>query len=171
MTDPLAIADAILLVCCVALSLCLGLCHAIVVDAPYPVANIQKQLDINTCGSSNPVFEVQRLEVNPFPVPSEKTVSIEISVKSSQVVSGGKVSVVVRRSGILSLFKLVNEEYDLCSAIPVSCPINPGSYTISVTKTVPHVPALLKGKFNVNVKITSDSKQELMCINLPLEVA
>ena len=105
---------------------------------------------------------------------------------TAEQVTAGTVKIVVK----YSIITVLNKSYSLCDLLAqagTKCPVAPGTYTSSITETIPssapsvrYVSSInicfdcplftIQGKYTGNVEITDQKGVELACINLSLSL-
>ncbi|KAL5467694.1 hypothetical protein EMCRGX_G031957 [Ephydatia muelleri] len=119
------------------------------------------------CSKSGDPSKIVSVVITPDPPKKGVPLTINATVALSEQVTSGTVKIVVK----YSIITVLNKAYALCDLLSQAgqkCPVAPGTYSSSITETIPG--SAPSGKYSGNVEITDQNGQELGCINLALSL-
>eukprot|EP00744_Colponema_vietnamica_P024304 GILI01035443.1.p2 GENE.GILI01035443.1~~GILI01035443.1.p2 ORF type:complete len:143 (+),score=36.02 GILI01035443.1:90-518(+) len=120
------------------------------------------QAQVKVCSQAGDYGQIQNVSLAPNPPVKGQQVSINLSVKPTQQITGGTVDISVKYAGI----KLHDEKQDLCSHMSgASCPVAPGTtfafaYSVSIPSFAPG------GNYAVTLTTTDSNGAEVDCVEL-----
>ncbi|KAF8214224.1 ML domain-containing protein [Mycena galopus ATCC 62051] len=125
--------------------------------------------DYVNCGQSSDSVQIQSISVSPDPpkIGAELTVTVDVDVIET-VEDGATADVLVKVGRI----KLLQKTFDICEEArkanaSVTCPVEPGSYTIVQTVELPkEVP---KMKYVINVRGYTKDEDDMACVDLTVQ--
>lgn len=125
---------------------------AVVIYAPSP---------LKSCGTSADTFNLQSLDITPYPIIKGQNVSISASGNLKKaILDGSKIALSVK-AGFIPLY---SNTLDVCSNTAkqgYSCPIAAGDHTIATSQAIPdNVPA---GSFDIKLVATNADNSEIAC--------
>ncbi|ORX51887.1 MD-2-related lipid-recognition [Hesseltinella vesiculosa] len=118
-------------------------------------------------GATDPL-KISSVDLSPYPaVPGNSITLSAVGTSTATVNSGASAVVTVSTGG----FTLWSATYNVCTDLTINatCPIAPGTYSLSKTITVPSI--LPAGTYTMQVSAKNADGSELTCITAPLNVA
>ncbi|KAJ7225426.1 ML domain-containing protein [Mycena pura] len=126
------------------------------------------------CGLPSHPLQIESIEL--FPDPPVPGQDLEVTVKAlatKRIEDGATADVTVR----LGLVKLLEKKFDMCHEArklnaAVSCPVDPGTYTIVQAVALPKEIPTGKhcvSKFGVRVRGFTADNEDMMCLDLKLD--
>ncbi|KAF5744929.1 phosphatidylglycerol/phosphatidylinositol transfer protein [Tripterygium wilfordii] len=110
----------------------------------------------------NYAVKVSGVEISPDPVARGEPATFEISAKTGQDISGGKVVIDVSYFGI----HVRTETHDLCEE--ASCPITAGQFLLSHTQTLPAFTP--PGSYTLKMRMEDEKNEQLTCISFNFKI-
>ncbi|KAJ7785181.1 ML domain-containing protein [Mycena maculata] len=137
--------------------------------APPDTARAPDTWEYSNCGEDTDAVQIQSISVSPDPpkIGAALTVTIDAEVKET-IEEGATADVLVRVGRI----KLLQQTFDLCEEAEkanatISCPVEPGPYTIVQTVELPkEVPKL---KYVINVQGYTKDEEPMVCVDLTVQ--
>ena len=107
---------------------------------------------------------VRNVSFYPYPPKSRIPITVQAQLEFRGEIKGGKISLKVHREG-----QLIYDKYadicDYCNEIGLPCPIEAGTYNISI----PFPPLLPKGEYHGRVTAWNEDSS-LLCVDLKLDI-
>ena len=119
------------------------------------------------CSKPGDRCKIVSVVITPDPPKKGEPLTINATVTCSEEITGGTVKIVVK----YSIITVLNKSYSLCDLLSQTgqkCPVAAGTYSNSITETIPS--SAPSGHYTGNVEITDQNGQELGCINLNLSL-
>jgi len=121
------------------------------------------------CGQTGDAVQLKSISISPDPpkIGAELTVTVDVEVMET-IEEGATVDVLVKVGRI----KLLQKTFDLCEEArnanaTVSCPVEPGPYTIVQSVELPkEVPKL---KYVINVRGYTKDEDDMACVDLTVQ--
>ncbi|KAJ7169973.1 MD-2-related lipid-recognition domain-containing protein, partial [Mycena filopes] len=117
---------------------------------------------------SNPI-QIESIELLPDPPLPGQDLTIKVKAAVSETIEeGASADVVVK----LGLVKLLQKKFDVCEEArnvnaSVSCPVQPGPYTVEQTVALPK--EIPKAKFVVLVRGFTVEEEDMLCLDLKID--
>ncbi|KIL70751.1 hypothetical protein M378DRAFT_155688 [Amanita muscaria Koide BX008] len=135
-------------------------------DSPVTIKEGWSYID---CGT--PGFSVQLDSIVVSPDPPQPGQNLTVTAKgtvSETIKEGAYADVTVK----LGLIKLLHKQFDVCEEarnanVSITCPVEPGTYTIDQTVALPK--EIPRAKFGVEIRAYTVDEEELLCLNLKVD--
>ncbi|KAJ7181758.1 ML domain-containing protein [Mycena crocata] len=121
------------------------------------------------CGLPSQPLQIESIEVSPDPpLPGEELTVTAKGHVTERIEEGAMAQVAVK----LGLIKLLQKEFNVCQEARnananISCPVEPGPYTVVHTVALPK--EIPKAKFVVLVRGTTVAEEDMMCLDLKID--
>ncbi|TNY21524.1 phosphatidylglycerol/phosphatidylinositol transfer protein [Rhodotorula diobovata] len=118
------------------------------------------------CGEPGDALEIESIKVSPDPPKPGHKLTIEAKGKVHNLVDEGTYADVTVKLGLI---KLLTKRFDVCDELDnanatLSCPIEPGSYTITQSVDLPaEIP---RAKFQVQARVFTQEELPAACMDL-----
>ncbi|KAJ7492531.1 ML domain-containing protein [Mycena latifolia] len=121
------------------------------------------------CGLPSQPLQIDSIDISPDPPMPGQDLTVTVKVLVTETIEEGAVADVVVKLGLI---KLLQKTFDVCEEarnanVTVSCPVEPGPYTVVQTVALPaEIP---KAKFVVQVRGLTVLEQGMLCLDLKLD--
>ncbi|KAF8349994.1 ML domain-containing protein [Amanita rubescens] len=137
-------------------------------DPEIPVRTNQKWSYTN-CGLETDAVQLKSLEV--FPDPPKPGQNLTIKAKGivvDEIDDGAYADVTVK----LGLIKLLGKRFDVCEEarnanVSITCPVEPGTYTVEQTVKLPE--EIPRAIFKVEVRGYTADDEDMLCLDLRVD--
>ncbi|KAJ7038096.1 ML domain-containing protein [Mycena alexandri] len=124
------------------------------------------------CGSPSNPIQIDSIELLPDPPLPGQDLTIKVKALVTETVEEGATADVVVKLGLV---KLLQKKFDVCEEArnvnaSVSCPVQPGPYTVEQTVALPkEIPKGEHSKFVVLVRGFTVAEEDMLCLDLKID--
>ncbi|KAJ6514295.1 ML domain-containing protein [Mycena vitilis] len=125
--------------------------------------------EYDNCGQEGDAVQIQSITVSPDPPQIGKELTVKVDVEVIRTIEEGAVADVLVKVGRI---KLLQKTFDICEEArnanaSISCPVEPGSYSIVQSVELPkEVPKL---KYVINVRGYTHDEADMACVDLMVQ--
>ncbi|KAF8622885.1 hypothetical protein AX15_006650 [Amanita polypyramis BW_CC] len=121
------------------------------------------------CGLPSDPVQVESIEVSPDPPKPGHNLTIKAKGVVTEVINEGAYADVTVKLGLV---KLLHKQFDVCEEarkanVSVTCPVQPGPYTVEQTVMLPK--EIPRAKFSVNVRAFTAEEEDMLCLDLKVD--
>ncbi|KAG7450437.1 uncharacterized protein BT62DRAFT_1001259 [Guyanagaster necrorhizus] len=132
-------------------------------------AHTSQSWDYDDCGLPSDIIQLEYIKIKPDPPKPGEDLTVTVKGYVQETIEEGAYADVTVKLGLI---KILHKSFDLCEEArnanaSISCPVEPGSYTVKQTVSLPK--EIPPSKFSVDVLGYTVEDEDLVCLKLKID--